>query len=107
MKIDTQSPTWQVHFTPQALRQTKTLPERISLLFARLINEMEIDGPYRNEWLHFGPLKKEKKIPENSYHCHIKSGHPTYVVCWQVTDRKIQILEIYYVGTHEAAPYCA
>jgi hypothetical protein len=50
-------------------------------------------------------LKKDKRIPDNSYHCHIKSGRPTYVVCWRVENKKVKIVEIFYVGTHENTPY--
>ncbi len=29
----------------------------------------------------------------------------TYVCCWEVIDKRMKITEIYYVGTHEKAPY--
>jgi hypothetical protein len=38
-------------------------------------------------------------------HCHLIKGRPTYVACWEVKDPKNKILEVYYVGTHEKAPY--
>ena len=96
---------WQVLLTNAAYKQKRKLPVAIVESLARLIGDMEQDGPIQKNRPHFGALKKGKNIPENSYHCHIKSGRPTYVVCWQVQDRKIQIIEIYYVGTHENAPY--
>lgn len=34
-----------------------------------------------------------------------KGGKPTYVACWYIKDKKVKIVEIYYVGTHEKAPY--
>ena len=34
-----------------------------------------------------------------------KRGRPTYVAVWEVTDKKIKIVEVTYVGTREKAPY--
>ena len=96
---------WQVFLTSSANRQKKKLPANVIEVLARLIGDLEQGGPIRKEWPHFGALKKGNNIPANSYHCHIKSGRPTYVVCWLVQDKKIQIIEVYYVGTHENAPY--
>ncbi len=96
---------WQVFLTSAAAKQKKKLPANAIETLASLIGDMEQGGPIQKEWSHFGALKKGKGIPENAYHCHIKSGRPTYVVCWLVQDKKIQIIEIYYVGTHENAPY--
>jgi hypothetical protein len=28
-----------------------------------------------------------------------------YVACWEVKNKKIRLLAMYYVGTHEKAPY--
>jgi hypothetical protein len=33
------------------------------------------------------------------------TGQPAYVVIWKVTDLKVRIMEIRYVGTHENADY--
>lgn len=96
---------WQVFFTSTAVKQKKKLPMAVIEALARLMGDLEQRGPIQKEWSHFGLLKKGKAIPLNSYHCHIKSGRPTYVVCWAVQDKTIRIIEIYYVGTHENAPY--
>jgi hypothetical protein len=48
--------------------------------------------------------KATKQLYEK-YHCHLKAGRPTYVACWELIDKKIRILEVYYVGTREKAPY--
>lgn len=37
-------------------------------------------------------------------HCHLQKGNPTYVCCWKVFE-DTQTIEVYYVGTHENAPY--
>lgn len=96
---------WQVYFNSTSARQKKKLPENVLEELARLIGDIEQRGPIRKEWSHFGSLGKTRNIPSNAYHCHVKSGRPTYVVCWQVKDKTIQIVEIFYVGTHENAPY--
>ncbi|MEA3429487.1 MAG: helix-turn-helix transcriptional regulator [Thermodesulfobacteriota bacterium] len=33
-----------------------------------------------------------------------KKGRPTYVAVWEVVDKKIRLVEVSYVGTHEKAP---
>lgn len=37
------------------------------------------------------------------HHCHLRKGKPTYVACWAVTNENK--IEVFYVGTHEGAPY--
>ena len=66
--------------------------------FFALAKEIEEKGPVRGNWPNYGRLSKTK------HHCHIKKGQPTYVVCWEERNGNIEI-EVYYVGTHEKAPY--
>lgn len=96
---------WQVVFSVRASKQKKKLPEKIRLQIDLLVREIEQLGPIRKNWTHFSSLAKRRGIPANSYHCHIKGGKPTYVVCWHVGNNKIKVVEIFYVGTHEDAPY--
>ncbi len=105
MSSQDEGPAWQVDFTSTAARQKKKLPPAIAEMLAVLVAEMEQEGPIQRSWSHFGPLRRSKDIPSNAYHCHLKGGRPTYVVCWQVVDKTIQIVEVFYVGTHENAPY--
>ena len=65
------------------------------------MRDIEKSGPERTNWPNFGKLRGK----ENSYHCHIKNGNPTYVVVWEVQNNEINIIEVKYVGTHEKAPY--
>ena len=109
---------WKVYLTPKTERELKKLPKRVQEIFHTLTGEMAKLGPVRKAWPSFGSLhKQKKKIPDNSYHCHLKRGNPTYVVCWSCEKKgiskkgrvkiikKIKIIEVYYVGTHEGAPY--
>ena len=92
---------WTVFFRKKAQKQLDKLPDSIRESVALLKVEIELSGPLRFNWKHFGKLRGSG----NRYHCHLQSGRPTYVVCWEVTDKKVQIVEVYYVGTHEKAPY--
>jgi hypothetical protein len=93
--------SWQVFFTKRALKQLNELPLRFKKETRALTNEMERFGPLRYNWKNFGKFKGSDDL----YHCHIHKGRPTYVVCWQIKDKKFQVIEVYYVGTHEKAPY--
>ena len=90
---------WTVVFASKAEKQFHKLQETIQLRLRALVREIEVAGPVRGNWKNYG------KLGETRHHCHIKSGHPTYVVCWEVTDKQNKIVEVYYVGTHEKAPY--
>lgn len=54
-------------------------------------------------WPNYGKL--HGKVTEDKRHCHFKKGKPTYVCCWEVIDDGVKIIEVYYAGTHEKAPY--
>ena len=107
MKSDSNE-NWTIEFSSKAKKQVKALTNEKPDVYSQissLTKEMKFYGPIRKNWSHFGPLKKQPGIPEDAYHCHIKSGKPTYVACWYVINKKIKILEVFYVGTHEKAPY--
>jgi hypothetical protein len=55
------------------------------------------------KWSNYGKLGRTKKN-EDKRHCHLIKGNPTYVSCWEV-DKQRHLIEVYYVGTHEGAPY--
>ena len=95
---------WEVFLSRTAQKQKKRLPESIRLQINLLMREVEQSGPIRKNWPNFSALKG-KKLPKNAYHCHIKKGKPTYVACWYVKDKKVKIAEVFYVGSHENAPY--
>lgn len=90
---------WQIRFHKKAKKQTKKLPEAIVQRLDALVQEIAIAGPVRGNWMNYG------KLSSTRHHCHIKSGRPTYVACWEVMDKTVQIVEVYYVGTHEKATY--
>lgn len=97
--------TWSVFFSKGAVKQYERLkysgqkkPSIIDIIDL-FVMEMRLKGPERRDWPNFGKLLK------GNYHCHLKKGHPTYVICWEVVDEKKRQIEVCYVGTHEGAPY--
>lgn len=64
-----------------------------------LVLQLELKGPELTDWPNYG------KLSGDNYHCHLKKGRPTYVACWKVAHKKLRQIEVYYVGTHEGAPY--
>lgn len=92
---------WDVYFTSKAKKQLNDQPKHIIEAMRSLVRDIGELGPLRYNWKNFGKLKGAECL----YHCHLKKGHPTYVACWEVKDKKVKIVEVYYVGTHEKAPY--
>jgi len=92
---------WSVGLTKRAGKQLDSLPKAIQQKFDLLAKELEVSGPLRANWSNYSALKGQGQ----RYHCHIKKGRPTYVVCWEVVNKEIKLIEVYYVGTHEKAPY--
>jgi len=97
---------WIVDFSTQVTRMMKKFqkekPKVHATVFA-LARDLENYGPILKDWPNFGLLHKGKNVPKKAYHCHLQSGRPTYVACWKINDTKQ--VEVYYVGTHENAPY--
>lgn len=89
---------WRVILSNKAAKQHERLPLSVKEMFGFLAKEIEFLGPVRGNWKNYG------KLGPDLHHCHIKSGRPTFVACWRV-NKNIRLVEVYYVGTHEKAPY--
>lgn len=97
---------WEIADTKKLKKQIDALPVQVKVIAHALLDDLMESGPKQPSWPHFGTLGKEKKvIPADAYHCHLKRGKPTYVACWCITDKDNKIIEVFYVGTHEKAPY--
>ena len=83
------------------IKETRKIPQRVQSAFLALLAELQL-GPQVN-WPNYGKLKGQDK-GRDLRHCHLQKGKPTWVVCWEV-DHLNKTIEIYYVGTHEKAPY--
>jgi mRNA-degrading endonuclease RelE of RelBE toxin-antitoxin system len=94
---------WDIQFTRNAAKLVKKLDERVQLALRTLVNDLITKGPAPGKhWPNYGKLSGKKQ--EDKRHCHLIKGNPTYVCCWEVY--KVEnIIEVYYVGTHEKAPY--
>ena len=97
-------PSWSVTLSVAAAKMKQKLPAKISALLYRLLEDIGESGPIQRDWKNFSELEKSKRVLANSYHCHLKKGRPTYVACWRV-NKEAKKVEVYYVGTHENAPY--
>ena len=86
--------TWTVELSTKATKQVNRLEQdhpKIYALTISLTKDIELNGPIRKNWTNFGSLNQKHGIPEDSYHCHLKNGRPTFVACWRIEDKKIKI----------------
>ena len=78
------------------LKSIGRLPESIQERFRTLTRVLEQGGATgAHEWQNYS------KLSGNEYHCHL-TYH--YVACWRHEKGTI-IIEVYYVGSRENAPY--
>ena len=96
---------WDVACSKKATKQISHLDKELLDETAKLIHDLKIRGPYLTDRSHFCSLHQQPHIPKNAFHCHINDGNPTYVACWNIVEEKKRKAEIFFVGTHEKAPY--
>lgn len=88
---------WSVTVSGKAKKAKRNLPPRVYEAYLIFLIMLE-NGPKILSYPNYG------KLGDLTYHCHLKKGRPTYVACW-TADKKNKIIEVYYAGTHEKAPY--
>ena len=87
--------TFQVRIKRKTERGLAKLPEDVRQLLYLLVTNLQDSGPIQASWRNFSSLGDDR------YHCHLTYR---YVACW--THRKGEIIiEVYYVGSREKAPY--
>ena len=91
--------SWTVKLSRNAEKQKAKLTKPLRQILYALVGDIEAGGPGRGDWPNYG------KLADGKHHCHLKKGNPTYVAVWEVRDKKIKLVEVQYVGTHEKAPY--
>ncbi len=80
----------------KVLKTLQKLPDQIKIRFNILYKVLENGGPSApNYWQNYSMLGDGK------YHCHLTYR---YVACWRHEKGTI-IIEVYYVGSRESAPY--
>ncbi len=96
--------TWQIEFTRTAVKQLKKLDSQVVESMRLLVQDLKHVGPIPGKgWRRYSKLRGMKN--QDLRHCHLIVGKPTYVCCWEVIDKQTKLIEVYYVGTHEKAPY--
>lgn len=90
---------WKVTTRRKVKKKLNRLPGNVIAAFVALIRDIEKLGPVRGNWPNYS------RLGGNKHHCHLKKGKTTYVALWEVINYEIRIVEVYYVGTHEKAPY--
>ncbi len=87
---------WQVEFTAKASKQARKLAKRERDTLLLLVEDMKHRGPVLYDWSNYSRLGDER------YHCHLSYK---WVACWELKDSELRIIDIYYVGSRENAPY--
>lgn len=90
---------WVVRIPKRVYKNISALPAPVKETLFMLLSDIQDTGAVQGNWPNYGKLAK------NKHHCHLKKGKPCYVAVWEVTDKKIRLIEVQYVGTHENAPY--
>jgi mRNA-degrading endonuclease RelE of RelBE toxin-antitoxin system len=87
---------WRVAFTGKAAKQVKKMPQREQDYLALLARDLRLTGPAQPSWPNYSKLGK------NEYHCHLSYR---WVACWRSNGNELELIEIYYAGSRENAPY--
>jgi hypothetical protein len=90
---------WIVNLTGRAEKQALKLPNDIRDRFSALTLELQVKGVELSHRPHYSKIRGQS----DAHHCHLNKGRPTYVTCWRLKEENQ--IEVYYVGTHENAPY--
>ena len=88
---------WQVSFTSKAEKQAKKMPAREQDILKRLVRDLQLSGPVRPDWKNYSKLGDR-----GDYHCHLSYK---WVACWRVENHNVKLIEVYYAGSRESAPY--
>jgi mRNA-degrading endonuclease RelE of RelBE toxin-antitoxin system len=76
-------------------KNVEKMPPDIKKLVVLLIDDLKEKGSILKNWDNFS------KIGDDKYHCHLSYK---WVACWKHEKNTI-IIEVYYAGSRENAPY--
>ncbi|MCX5845642.1 MAG: hypothetical protein NTW12_04690 [Deltaproteobacteria bacterium] len=79
----------------KTIKEIEKLPIAVQNKLAMLIDDLKERGPIRSDWPNYSKLEK------NTYHCHLAYK---WVACWYCEEDSV-IIEVYYAGSRENAPY--
>ena len=86
---------YEVIIRKKVLKTIQKMPISIQMKLENLLEDLHAKGPYRSEWPNYSKLRK------NEYHCHLSNK---WVACWYY-EKDTVIIEVYYAGSRENAPY--
>jgi hypothetical protein len=75
------------------------IPVNVKTRLLYLPAAIEQSGPVRGNWPNYWNLDDAR------HHYHNRKGKPCYGAVWEVTDKKKNLVEVTYVGTHQGEPY--
>lgn len=87
---------WSVMLPKKVHKSQSSLPKTQQEIFMALLRDLRRSGPVQGSWPNYSKLGASK------HHCHLSHK---WVVCWEVVDKQIRIIEVYYVGSRKDAPY--
>jgi mRNA-degrading endonuclease RelE of RelBE toxin-antitoxin system len=79
----------------RVLKELGKLPIPVQEKLAALIDDLRDKGPVQAGWPNYSKIGKDR------YHCHLSRK---WVACWQYENKSL-IIEVYYAGSRENAPY--
>lgn len=86
---------FRVSIKNRILKDVGKMPIAIQENLTALVEDLRDKGPVQPDWPNYS------KIGKNKYHCHL--AHK-WVACWR-SEHKSLIIEVYYEGNRENAPY--
>ena len=87
--------SYEVVIKKKILKGLRKLPLSVQKKFAVLANDLQDNVPEQPAWQNYS------KLSPTEYHCHLGTS---WVACWRHEKQTI-IIEVYYVGSREKAPY--
>jgi len=79
----------------KARKDIEKSPSFIKARFVNLVRDLQSYGPVLPRWPHYS------RLGEVTYHCHLSDK---WVACWR-NEEETLLVEVYYAGSRESAPY--
>jgi len=86
---------YDVKFNKLVKKNIEKMPASAQKKFFFLVEDLAHTGPVRPEWPNYS------KLSQDEYHCHLSRK---WVACWR-NEKNTIIIEVYYAGSRENAPY--
>jgi mRNA-degrading endonuclease RelE of RelBE toxin-antitoxin system len=86
---------YEVKIQKRMERRLEKLPTHVQKKLLRLVMDLRDKGPAQPDWPNY------RRLNNDEYHCHLSYS---WVACWR-NEKNTIIIEVYYVGSREKAPY--